>query len=68
MWPVIITNSIENRTLTSGMKVLQNSMFNQYAKLAVVAVISALPVLVVYLLAQRYFIKGISISGPGSRE
>lgn len=62
MWPVIITNGIEHRTLTSGLKVLQSAMFNQYAKLAVAAVISSLPVIVLYLVAQKYLIKGLKIS------
>jgi len=62
MWPVIVTNSINQRTLTSGLKVLQSSMYNQYAKLAVATVISASPVFLLYLVAQKYFLKGISLS------
>jgi multiple sugar transport system permease protein len=65
MWPVIVTNSIAQRTLPAGLKVLQSSMYNQYAKLAVVAIISALPIFLLYLVAQRYFMKGIALS---SRE
>ena len=61
MWPVVITNSIEHRTLTSGLKVLQTSMFNQYAKLAVAAVVSALPMVILYFVAQRYFVRGLTV-------
>jgi multiple sugar transport system permease protein len=31
------------------------------------AVVAMLPVLVVYMLAQKWFIKGITISGMGGR-
>lgn len=63
LWPSIVTNSPKMRTLPAGLRILQAAHQTDYGKLAVAAVISALPVFCIYLFAQKYFIKGISISG-----
>ena len=63
LWPSIVTNSVNMRTLPAGLRVLQAANQTSYGKLAVAAVISAVPIFIIYLFAQKYFIKGISMSG-----
>ncbi|PTX64435.1 carbohydrate ABC transporter membrane protein 2 (CUT1 family) [Melghirimyces profundicolus] len=62
-WPLIVTNSVEMRTLPVGLSILQGSFNIQYAKLMAATVLSALPVLVLFLFAQRFFVKGATMTG-----
>lgn len=63
LWPLIVTNSAEMRTLPPGLTMFQSQYISFYGKLTAGAVISAVPVLLVFLFAQRYFVKGIALSG-----
>lgn len=63
-WPLLATNSINMRTLEVGLSVFQNSYGGQNWPLQMTAaVIVMLPLLVVFLFSQRYFVKGILIGG-----
>lgn len=62
LWPTIITSSVNMRTLPAGLRVMQGFLTTQYGKIAAASVISALPVFVIYLFAQKYFQKGLSLS------
>jgi multiple sugar transport system permease protein len=63
LWPLIVTNDLETRTLPVGLSLLQGYYNIQFGKLTASTVISAIPVLIVFLFAQRFFIKGITLSG-----
>ncbi len=63
VWPLIVTNSAQSRTLTAGLATFSGSYAHQYGKQMAGAVLSALPILLVFIFGQKYFIKGISISG-----
>lgn len=63
VWPLIVTNSVETKTLTAGLATFSGSYAHQYGKQMAGAVLSALPILIVFIFGQKYFIKGISISG-----
>lgn len=62
LWPTVVTNKISMRTLPAGLRILQGFLTTQYGKVAVAAVVSAVPVFLIYLFAQRYFVKGLSLS------
>ena len=62
LWPTIVTSSISMRTLPAGLRVVQGYLTTQYGKIAVVSVISALPVFIIYLFVQKYFAKGLYLS------
>lgn len=62
LWPTIITSSVNMGTLPAGLRVMQGFLTTQYGKIAAASVISALPVFVIYLFAQKYFQKGLSLS------
>lgn len=64
LWPLIITNSSEMRTLMVGFALLANrEMRVNYGALMAAATYMALPMLVVFFAFQRYFLKGITIGG-----
>jgi multiple sugar transport system permease protein len=63
LWPLIVTNEAETRTLPVGLSILQGTYNIQYAKMMTATLLSAVPVLILFLFAQRFFIKGISLSG-----
>lgn len=63
LWPLIVTNDTAMRTLPPGLTMFQSQYISFYGKLTAGAVISAVPVLIVFLFAQQYFVKGITLSG-----
>jgi multiple sugar transport system permease protein len=65
MWPLIVTNSENMRTLPVGITALKGSFRDttDWAMLMGASTLSALPVIIVFLLGQRYFMKGILMGG-----
>lgn len=64
LWPLIITNSSDMRTLTVGFALLANrEMRVNFGAMMAAATYMALPMLVVFFAFQRYFLKGITIGG-----
>ena len=67
-WPFIVTSSIETRTLPVGLTILNQSYAGQYRPLVLAgAVLSTLPILLVYGLFQRRIIQGVMLTGMGGR-
>ena len=67
LWPLIVTNSAQMRTLPVGLSTLQGQYRTDWNLLMAGSVIAMLPVLIVYIIAQRWFIRGITLSGMGGR-
>lgn len=67
LWPLITTDSEEMRTLPVGLSAFQGQFKVEWNLLMAGSVIAMLPVLVVYVIAQRWFIRGITMSGLGGR-
>ncbi len=64
LWPLIVTNSNDMRTLMVGFALLANrEMRVNYGALMAAATYMALPMLVVFFAFQRYFLRGITIGG-----
>lgn len=62
LWPVIIIEDTANRTLTAGLSVLNGEYDREYASRMAATAISAIPVLIMYLVAQKYLLQGVAIS------
>ena len=62
LWPMIVMTETENRTLTAGLSVLQGQYDRRYASLMAATVVSAVPVMTIYLFAQKYLLQGISLT------
>jgi multiple sugar transport system permease protein len=63
LWPLLVVQSEEMQTLTVGLASFQGLYGTQYHLLMAGAVVSIMPILVLFLFSQRFFIEGISLSG-----
>jgi len=63
LWPVYVLFSPENLTLPPGLSILQNAYSTDYAVVMAGGVVASIPVLLVFILAQKYVIQGVSRSG-----
>ena len=67
LWPLLIARTPDMRTLELGLAYFNSSTsaFRQtnWPLMMAASVVVMLPVLIIYIFAQRYFIKGISLSG-----
>jgi multiple sugar transport system permease protein len=61
--PVLYISTSDLRTVTIGLTSFQNEYGAQWNLLLSGAVISILPLLIVYILAQRYVVEGIATTG-----
>jgi multiple sugar transport system permease protein len=67
LWPLVITDSLEMRTLPVGLSLLQGQYSVRWNLLMAGSVIAMLPVLLVYIVGQKWFIRGFTMSGLGGR-
>jgi multiple sugar transport system permease protein len=63
LWVLIITKSPEYRTLPVGLQNFSSATGTEYNLLMSAATFSIIPVVVLFLVTQKYFIAGISRSG-----
>jgi len=64
LWPLIVINRPSMKTLPIGLQSLQGFYGDgNWAALMAGAVIAALPMLVIFLFAQKHFIEGITLTG-----
>lgn len=63
LWPLVMTTSSSMRVIGVGLAQLQNEYFTLWTLLMAGSVLALLPTLVVFLIAQKYFVQGIAISG-----
>ncbi|MBN8636637.1 MAG: carbohydrate ABC transporter permease [Anaerolineae bacterium] len=67
-WPIIVTSSLETRTLPVGLSIIQSSYAGQYRPMILAGVVlSTTPILIVYALFQRRIIQGVTLTGMGGR-
>jgi multiple sugar transport system permease protein len=67
LWPLVVTNRAEMRTIPVGLSFFQGQYSVQWELLMSAAVIALLPIVVIYLFAQKWIIRGVTISGMGGR-
>jgi multiple sugar transport system permease protein len=67
LWPLVITNSLEMRTLPVGLSTFQGQFKVEWHLLMAGSVIAMLPVLILYIVGQRWIIRGITLTGMGGR-
>lgn len=63
LWPVYVLFSPERLTLPPGLSILQGNYSTDYPVVMAGGVIASIPVLIVFFIAQRYIIEGVSRSG-----
>ncbi|SFL31848.1 multiple sugar transport system permease protein [Halogranum rubrum] len=62
-WPLIIANENEMYTLPVALFAVRNQYFAEWGLMMAAALIIVGPVLIAFLAAQNYFIRGMSLSG-----
>lgn len=63
MGPLIYLNSIDKYTLSLGLNLFKNQYTNQWNLTMAYNVLTILPVVIIFFVAQKYFIQGIVITG-----
>jgi len=63
LWPLLITSKDSMRTLQLGLQVFQSQYTTRWDLLMAGTVVVTIPVLIIFLAGQRYFTRGIAMSG-----
>ncbi len=63
LWPLFVVNDLELMTLPVGLATLHGRYLTQWNLVMAGSVIAVVPMLIVYLFAQRYFVQGVVLSG-----
>jgi multiple sugar transport system permease protein len=63
LWPLIVVNTTEMRTMTTGLTLFNQEYYNQWQYMAAGSIVLFIPILVLFLFTQRYFVQGISLTG-----
>lgn len=63
LWPLIVASSTEMRTLSNGLALFIGDRTSEYSLAFTAATVSMLPMLVLYIFGQKYFVAGQATSG-----
>jgi multiple sugar transport system permease protein len=63
----IYLRSMEKLTLAQGLGMFNGQFVTQYNQMMAVAIMSMLPILVIFFLAQKTFIRGVTLTGIAGR-
>jgi multiple sugar transport system permease protein len=63
LWPLLIMSKDSMKTLQVGLQVFQTQYTTTWDLLMAGTVVVTLPVLIIFLFGQRYFTRGIALSG-----
>jgi len=63
IWPFYVVTDVDKLTLPVGVTTFSQRYVTEYGKLMASTAIASVPVLIAYLLAQRYLIAGLSTTG-----
>ncbi|MEV4014057.1 carbohydrate ABC transporter permease [Nonomuraea angiospora] len=65
--PLIYLRSTENYTIPLGISLFRGQYSDDYNLMMAVSILALVPVIVVFLAAQKYFIRGIMLTGMAGR-
>lgn len=63
MWPLVVTNSMEMRTLPIGLESFKTLYSTDWNLLMAGSVMVMLPIIIIFIFNQRYFIEGVKLTG-----
>ena len=63
MWPLLVTNKTEMRTVAVGLKYLVSETSSAYQIMMAGALMSIIPLLIVYLLCEKHFVRSMTMTG-----
>jgi len=62
LWPLLVTSDQNLMTLPLGLSTLQGQYSTAWNQLMAGTVLSIIPIVIVYILAQRHFVEGLAFS------
>jgi multiple sugar transport system permease protein len=63
LWPLIVTRSMSMRPIEVGIATFHSLYFTNWPYQMSAAVTAIVPILLLFLLTQRYFVQGIQLAG-----
>ncbi|CAH1058017.1 carbohydrate ABC transporter permease [Paenibacillus pseudetheri] len=63
LWPMIVLNDPNKATIQMGLQAFSYNFQTDYGPMMAGALVAILPILVLFLALQRYFVQGIAFSG-----
>ncbi len=63
IWALVVLNSEPMYTVQLGLSIFRDRYSTEWGNLMAGSVVATLPILIVFFFAQKYFIKGITLSG-----
>lgn len=63
LWPLIVTNRMDMRTVEVGIATFSNLYNTDWPHQMAAAVVVMLPIIIVFFIAQKYFVRGITLTG-----
>jgi multiple sugar transport system permease protein len=63
LWPLLVTNRVDMRTVEVGIANFNTMYTTDWPHQMAAAVVVMLPIVIVFLLAQKHFVRGITLSG-----
>lgn len=63
MWPLIVTNSENMRTITVGISMFKDQFSNMWTLMMAASTTATIPLLILFFFSQRFFIEGITLTG-----
>ena len=63
LWPLLVLRDRNIQTLPPGLRTLQSAYTSDYGLIMAGAVVVAIPVLLIYLLLQRYIVQSVASTG-----
>jgi len=63
LWPLLVTNRLDMRTVEVGIANFTTIYTTDWPHQMAAAVVVMLPIVIVFLIAQKYFVRGITMTG-----
>jgi multiple sugar transport system permease protein len=63
LWPLIVTNRTDMRTVEVGFAMFSSLYQTDWPHQMAAAVVVMIPIIIVFIVAQKYFVRGITLSG-----
>jgi len=63
LWPLLVLKDRTLLTLPPGLRTLQGAYTSEYGQMMAGAVITSIPVLILYILLQRYIVESVATTG-----
>ena len=63
LWPLVVLNSPEKQTLPLVLAGLRSLYWTRYEMWAAGSMLTVVPVMLIYIFASKYFIRGLAMTG-----